>query len=77
MKLTIYSSRAFIDGTSKVNIYLCPSTTQQMLRKRIPWMHASVSAEDLVFSNFLPLMYNENERNVCVLGSETVVITKC
>jgi hypothetical protein len=77
IKLTLYPVRAFIDGASMDNMYLCPSTIQEMLRKRIPMRHVRVSGEDLVFSKFLPLVYSENEMSICFLGAETAVVAAC
>jgi hypothetical protein len=70
-ELTSYPSRALMDGSSKDNINLCPTTIQQILKKRMPWRQVSVSSEDFVDSNFEPLVNNENETRISFLWSET------
>lgn len=66
-ELTPYPSRALMDGSSKDNINLCPTTIQQILKKRMPWRQVSVSPEDFVDSNFEPLVNNENETKISFL----------
>ena len=70
-ELTLYPSRALMEGSPKDNINLCPITIQQILKKRMPWRQVSVSTEDFVASNFEPLVDNENERSISFLRSET------
>jgi len=70
-ELTPYPSRALMEGSPKDNINLCPITIQQILKKRMPWRHVSVSSEDFVASNFETFVNNENETSISFLRSET------
>jgi hypothetical protein len=53
-----------MDGSVKDSIDLCPTTIQQILKKRMPCRQVSVSSEDFIASNFETLVNNEKDTRI-------------